>query len=99
MTCKVIKLNFTNGSVLSTHLQASSSKLFKQFSFPRGIPNHCFPDTPSLMSKSGELGYSLSHAFGAVLDKPNLIATCVIGDREAEASAFIAFFALLHLVN
>jgi xylulose-5-phosphate/fructose-6-phosphate phosphoketolase len=59
-------------------------KLFKQFSFPGGIPSHCSPDTPGSMHEGGELGYSLSHAFGAVLDKPNLIVACVVGDGEAE---------------
>jgi phosphoketolase len=61
--------------------------LFKQFSFPGGIPSHCSPDTPGSMHEGGELGYSLSHAFGAVLDKPNLIVACVVGDGEAEVSA------------
>jgi xylulose-5-phosphate/fructose-6-phosphate phosphoketolase len=69
-------------------VQAGIGKLFKQFSFPGGIPSHCSPDTPGSMHEGGELGYSLSHAFGAVLDKPNLIAACVVGDGEAEVSAF-----------
>jgi len=60
------------------------AKLFKQFSFPGGIPSHVAPDTPGSMHEGGELGYSLSHAFGAVLDKPDLIVTCVVGDGEAE---------------
>lgn len=59
-------------------------KLFKQFSFPGGISSHVAPETPGSIHEGGELGYSLSHAFGAVLDNPNLIATCVIGDGEAE---------------
>ena len=59
-------------------------KLFKQFSFPGGIPSHVAPETPGSIHEGGELGYSLAHAFGAVLDNPNLIATCVIGDGEAE---------------
>jgi len=67
-----------------TQDETGISKLFKQFSFPGGIPSHCSPDTPGSMHEGGELGYSLSHAFGAVLDKPNLIAACVIGDGEAE---------------
>jgi xylulose-5-phosphate/fructose-6-phosphate phosphoketolase len=83
-------------TVLSAHLQAGISKLFKQFSFPGGIPSHCSPDTPGSMHEGGELGYSLSHAFGAVLDKPNLIAACVVGDGEAEVSACAAFLALLY---
>lgn len=71
--------------------QAGISKLFKQFSFPGGIPSHCSPDTPGSMHEGGELGYSLSHAFGAVLDKPDLIAACVIGDGEAEVGPQFTF--------
>ena len=59
-------------------------RLFKQFSFPGGIPSHVAPETPGSIHEGGELGYSLSHAFGAVLDNPNLIAACIVGDGEAE---------------
>ena len=59
-------------------------KLFKQFSFPGGIPSHVAPETPGSMHEGGELGYSLSHAYGAVLDKPDLVIACVVGDGEAE---------------
>jgi xylulose-5-phosphate/fructose-6-phosphate phosphoketolase len=59
-------------------------RLFRQFSFPRGIPSHAAPDTPGSIHEGGELGYSLSHAYGAVLDNPDLIAACVVGDGEAE---------------
>ena len=59
-------------------------KLFKQFSFPGGIASHAAPETPGSINEGGELGYSLSHAFGAVFDNPTLIAACVIGDGEAE---------------
>ncbi|MGI4983393.1 MAG: phosphoketolase family protein [Janthinobacterium lividum] len=59
-------------------------RLFRQFSFPGGIPSHAAPDTPGSIHEGGELGYSLSHAYGAVLDNPQLIAACVIGDGEAE---------------
>lgn len=59
-------------------------KLFKQFSFPGGIGSHCVPETPGSIHEGGELGYSLAHAFGAVLDNPNLIAITVVGDGEAE---------------
>jgi xylulose-5-phosphate/fructose-6-phosphate phosphoketolase len=58
--------------------------LFRQFSFPGGIPSHVAPETPGSIHEGGELGYSLSHAFGAVLDNPDLVAACVIGDGEAE---------------
>ena len=59
-------------------------KLFKQFSFPGGIPSHVAPETPGSIHEGGELGYSLAHAFGAVADNPELIAACVVGDGEAE---------------
>jgi xylulose-5-phosphate/fructose-6-phosphate phosphoketolase len=59
-------------------------KLFKQFSFPGGIPSHVSPECPGSIHEGGELGYSLSHAFGAVFDNPGLIAACIIGDGEAE---------------
>ncbi len=59
-------------------------RLFKQFSFPGGIPSHVSPECPGSIHEGGELGYSLSHAFGAVLDNPDLIAACIVGDGEAE---------------
>jgi len=59
-------------------------KLFKQFSFPGGIPSHAAPETPGSINEGGELGYSLSHAFGAAFDNPELIVACVVGDGEAE---------------
>ncbi len=58
--------------------------LFKQFSFPGGIPSHVAPETPGSIHEGGELGYALSHAYGAAFDNPNLIVTCVVGDGEAE---------------
>ena len=60
------------------------SKLFKQFSFPGGIPSHDAPETPGSIHEGGELGYALVHAFGAVFDNPDLLACCVVGDGEAE---------------
>jgi xylulose-5-phosphate/fructose-6-phosphate phosphoketolase len=62
-------------------------KLFKQFSFPGGIPSHVAPETPGSIHEGGELGYSLSHAYGAAFDNPDLIVACVIGDGEAETGA------------
>jgi xylulose-5-phosphate/fructose-6-phosphate phosphoketolase len=59
-------------------------QLFTQFSFPGGIPSHVAPETPGSIHEGGELGYSLSHAFGAVFDNPGLVAACVVGDGEAE---------------
>ncbi len=59
-------------------------KLFKQFSFPGGIPSHVAPETPGSINEGGELGYALSHAYGAAFDNPDLIVACVVGDGEAE---------------
>ncbi len=59
-------------------------KLFKQFSFPGGIPSHVAPETPGSIHEGGELGYSLSHAYGAAFDNPDLIVACIVGDGEAE---------------
>jgi xylulose-5-phosphate/fructose-6-phosphate phosphoketolase len=64
--------------------EAGLQKLFKQFSFPGGIPSHASPECPGSIHEGGELGYSLSHSFGAVLDNPELIVACVVGDGEAE---------------
>ncbi|MDY6785060.1 MAG: phosphoketolase family protein [Cyanobacteriota bacterium] len=62
-------------------------KFFKQFSFPGGIGSHVTPETPGSLHEGGELGYSLSHAYGAAFDNPDLIVTCVVGDGEAETGA------------
>jgi xylulose-5-phosphate/fructose-6-phosphate phosphoketolase len=59
-------------------------RLFRQFSFPGGIPSHAAPDTPGSINEGGELGYSLAHAYGAAFDNPNLLVACVVGDGEAE---------------
>ncbi|MFM9925172.1 phosphoketolase family protein [Variovorax sp. H27-G14] len=67
-----------------TQDEAGLKKLFKQFSFPGGISSHVAPTTPGSIHEGGELGYSLSHAFGAVFDNPGLIVACVVGDGEAE---------------
>ena len=87
-----------NAMVAQTYLEGSYSeiypnisqdleglqRLFKQFSFPGGIPSHVAPETPGSIHEGGELGYSLAHAFGAVFDNPDLIAACVVGDGESE---------------
>jgi len=86
------------GIVANTYLEGSYSefypnvtpdrdgmkKLFRQFSFPGGIPSHTSPETPGSIHEGGELGYSLSHAFGAAFDNPDLVVACVVGDGEAE---------------
>src|SRR5450432_240782 len=86
------------GLVANTYLEASYTeiyphieqnrdgikRLFRQFSWPSGIPSHVAPETPGSIHEGGELGYSLLHAYGAALDNPNLIVTCIVGDGEAE---------------
>ena len=67
-----------------TYDEKGMQKLFKQFSFPKGISSHVAPETPGSINEGGELGYSLAHAFGAVLDNKDLIVACVVGDGEAE---------------
>ena len=66
---------------------AGMKKLFKQFSFPGGIPSHAAPETPGSIHEGGELGYAISHAYGAAFDNPDLIVACVVGDGEAETGA------------
>src|ERR687885_702091 len=65
-------------------------KLFKQFSFPRGIPSHVAPETPGSIHEGGELGYAVSHAYGAAFDNPDLLVCCVVGDGEAETGPLAA---------
>jgi xylulose-5-phosphate/fructose-6-phosphate phosphoketolase len=65
-------------------------RLFKQFSFPGGIPSHAAPETPGSIHEGGELGYAVSHAFGAAFDNPDLIVACVVGDGEAETGPLAA---------
>ena len=65
-------------------------RLFKQFSFPGGVPSHVAPETPGSIHEGGELGYSLSHAFGAAFDNPDLLVACVVGDGEAETGPLAA---------
>lgn len=67
-----------------TQDEAGMQRLFKQFSFPGGIPSHVAPETPGSIHEGGELGYALSHAFGAAFDNPDLIVACIVGDGEAE---------------
>jgi xylulose-5-phosphate/fructose-6-phosphate phosphoketolase len=80
---------YLEGTYSETYPQVSEDeaglhKLFKQFSFPGGIPSHVAPETPGSIHEGGELGYSLSHAFGAAFDNPDLLVACVVGDGEAE---------------
>ena len=74
-------------------------RLFRQFSFPGGIPSHAAPETPGSINEGGELGYSLSHAFGAAFDHPELIVPCVIGDGEAETGPLAASWHGIRFLN
>src|SRR6476660_2832892 len=65
-------------------------RLFRQFSFPGGIPSHVAPETPGSIHEGGELGYALAHAFGAAFDNPDLLVACVVGDGEAETGPLAA---------
>jgi xylulose-5-phosphate/fructose-6-phosphate phosphoketolase len=70
--------------------EAGMKRLFKQFSFPGGIPSHVAPETPGSIHEGGELGYSVAHAYGAALDNPDLLVCCVVGDGEAETGPLAA---------
>ncbi|MFF3455073.1 phosphoketolase [Streptomyces sp. NPDC002730] len=70
--------------------RAGMERLFRQFSFPGGVPSHVAPETPGSIHEGGELGYSLAHAYGAALDNPGLLVACVIGDGEAETGPLAA---------
>ena len=74
-------------------------KLFKQFSFPGGVSSHVSPEVPGSINEGGELGYSLSHAYGAVLDNPDLICACVVGDGEAETGPLATSWHLNKFLN
>jgi xylulose-5-phosphate/fructose-6-phosphate phosphoketolase len=74
-------------------------QLFRQFSFPGGIPSHVAPEVPGSIHEGGELGYSLSHAFGAAFDNPDLVVTCVVGDGEAETGALATSWSGCRFVN
>ncbi|MER6984156.1 phosphoketolase, partial [Streptomyces carpinensis] len=69
---------------------AGMARLFRQFSFPGGVPSHVAPETPGSIHEGGELGYALSHAYGAAFDNPDLLVACVIGDGEAETGPLAA---------
>jgi len=85
----IVANTWLEGTYSETYPHISQSergmqRLFKQFSFPGGIPSHVAPETPGSIHEGGELGYALSHAYGAAFDNPDLIVTCVVGDGEAE---------------
>jgi xylulose-5-phosphate/fructose-6-phosphate phosphoketolase len=82
-----------------TRDQEGMRKLFRQFSFPGGIPSHVAPETPGSIHEGGELGYALVHAYGAVFDNPELLALCVVGDGEAETGPLAASWHSNKFVN
>ena len=82
-----------------TRDEAGLRKLFKQFSFPGGVSSHVAPETPGSINEGGELGYSLAHAYGAVLDNPALIAACIIGDGELETGPLQASLQINKIIN
>ena len=82
-----------------TRDEAGLRKLFKQFSFPGGVSSHVAPETPGSINEGGELGYSLAHAYGAVLDNPDLIAACIIGDGELETGPLQASLQINKIIN
>ena len=102
-----------NALVANTYLEGSYTKiypnitedeeglknLFKQFSFPGGISSHVAPETPGSIHEGGELGYSLAHSYGAVLDNPDLIVACVVGDGEAETGPLATSWQLNKIIN
>jgi xylulose-5-phosphate/fructose-6-phosphate phosphoketolase len=91
----LVAASYLEGSYSETYSditldEEGMARLFKQFSFPGGIPSHVAPETPGSIHEGGELGYSLSHAYGAALDNPGLLVACVIGDGEAETGPLAA---------
>jgi xylulose-5-phosphate/fructose-6-phosphate phosphoketolase len=91
----VVANTYLEGTYSEIHPEVSRDtagmrRLFKQFSFPGGIPSHAAPETPGSIHEGGELGYALAHAFGAVFDNPSLIAATVVGDGEAETGPLAA---------
>ncbi len=84
VACSWLEGTYTQTYPRITRDAAGMARLVKQFSFPGGIPSHVAPETPGSIHEGGELGYSLSHAYGAALDNPQLVVACVIGDGEAE---------------
>lgn len=100
----VVANTYMEGSYTETYPQIEKNedglrKLFTQFSFPGGIPSHAAPETPGSIHEGGELGYSLLHAYGAVLDNPDLIACCVVGDGEAETGPLAASWQSNKFIN
>jgi xylulose-5-phosphate/fructose-6-phosphate phosphoketolase len=79
-----LEQSYTEAYPTITRDERGMQRLFRQFSFPGGVPSHAAPETPGSIHEGGELGYAISHAFGAVFDNPDLIVACAVGDGEAE---------------
>ena len=100
----MVAQNYLDGSYTEIYPEITQDeeglkKLFKQFSYPGGISSHVAPETPGSINEGGELGYSLSHSFGAVLDNPDLIVACVVGDGEAETGPLATSWQLNKILN
>ena len=97
--CAWLEGTYTECYPSITRDEAGMAALFRQFSFPGGVPSHCAPNTPGSFHEGGELGYSLLHAYGAALDSPGLTVFCVVGDGEAETGPLAASWHVGKLVN
>jgi xylulose-5-phosphate/fructose-6-phosphate phosphoketolase len=100
----LVAASWLEGSYTETYSHVSRDEagmraLFRQFSFPGGIPSHVAPETPGSIHEGGELGYSLAHAYGAAFDNPDLLVACVIGDGEAETGPLAASWHSNKFVN
>ncbi|MBF9067027.1 phosphoketolase family protein [Streptacidiphilus fuscans] len=84
LACSWLDGSYTDHYPSITRDEAGMARLFRQFSFPGGVPSHVAPETPGSIHEGGELGYALAHAYGAALDNPDLVVACVVGDGEAE---------------
>jgi len=91
--------SYTEAYPAITRDREGMGRLFRQFSFPGGIPSHAAPTTPGSIHEGGELGYSLAHAYGAAFDNPNLLVACVIGDGEAETGPLAAAWHSTKFIN
>ena len=99
ISCNYLEGTYTDFYPHITEDEEGLKKLCKQFSFPGGVSSHVAPETPGSINEGGELGYSLTHAYGAVLDNPNLISACVIGDGEAETGPLATSWHLNKFIN
>ncbi|RAG86799.1 phosphoketolase [Streptacidiphilus pinicola] len=90
LACSWLDGSYTDHYPSITRDEAGMARLFRQFSFPGGVPSHVAPETPGSIHEGGELGYALAHAYGAAFDNPDLVVACVVGDGEAETGPLAA---------